>query len=121
MTQVNRNGCIYLWMYLILSFLALIQGQIFCPLHRDVHILPVLDIIVKNIPEVEEIDFSSNQISHMNDFEALKECSHLKILNMENNKVIINQHIELTLCNQNFLTPDKNCGELKFYQKPPYH
>lgn len=60
----------------------------FCALAKPPVLLAVMEIISKNIPEIEALDISNNHI-HVFAFlkQVVKELKNLRILHMGNNKV----------------------------------
>lgn len=68
----------------------LVKEGIFCPLYRNPNMQIVVDIIVSNIPQVEEIDLSHNKIHGLDELERIvSSCPSLQRLSLGKNKVII--------------------------------
>lgn len=62
--------------------------DIFCALYKPPILLAAIDIIAKNIPEIEAINFNNNQIQFLSFLKnIIKQLPNLKILHMKNNKV----------------------------------
>ena len=75
-------------MNLIFYFPVLIASEIFCPVSRVTNMKVVVDIIVSHIPLVEEIDFSSNKITTLEETSRLVgACPNIKRINLSSNKV----------------------------------
>lgn len=67
---------------------ALVKEGIFCPLYRQPNMQIVVDIILQNIPLVEDIDLAQNKINSLNELERIvSTCSNLHRLNLKKNKV----------------------------------
>lgn len=68
--------------------LTLVKEGIFCPLYRQPNMQIVVDIILQNIPLVEEIDLAQNKINSLNELERIvSTCSNLHRLNLKKNKL----------------------------------
>lgn len=68
---------------------SLIKEQIFFPLYRTPNMKIIVDIIIQNIPQVEEIDLSCNKIHTLEEIERIiPVCTNLKRLNLEKNKLM---------------------------------
>lgn len=91
--KLNTKGHLILqWKYTyVMMFipydLGLIKEQIFFPLYRTPNMKIIVDIIIQNIPQVEEIDLSCNKIHTLEEIERIiPVCTNLKRLNLEKNK-----------------------------------
>lgn len=64
--------------------------DVFCALYKPQILSAVVDIIAKNIPEIEAINFNNNHIQILSFLkDSVKQLPHLKILHMGNNKVAL--------------------------------
>lgn len=71
-----------------LYFTALVKEGIFCPLYRHPNMQIVVDIILQNIPLVEEIDLGHNKINCLDELgRIVSTCSNLHRLSLKKNKV----------------------------------
>ncbi|XP_069168462.1 nuclear RNA export factor 1 isoform X2 [Procambarus clarkii] len=67
----------------------LIKEGIFCPLYRQPNLQLVVDIIVENIPQVEEIDLSHNKINNLDALGCVvTSCPNLQKLDLGKNKLL---------------------------------
>ncbi|XP_071514472.1 nuclear RNA export factor 1-like [Panulirus ornatus] len=67
---------------------TLMKEGIFCPLYRQPNMQIIVDIIVSNIPQVEEIDLSYNKIHGLDELERIvSSCPNLQRLNLGKNKI----------------------------------
>ena len=65
-----------------------IGESVYAPLNRSVVLKEVIQIIKKEIPNVEAIDFSSNRLPTLNQFSSLSEhATHLRILHLSDNRI----------------------------------
>ena len=65
-----------------------IGESVYAPLNRSVVLKEVIQIIKKEIPNVEAIDFSSNRLPTLNQFSSLSEhATHLRILYLSDNRI----------------------------------
>lgn len=62
----------------------------FCAIYKPPIFLAAIDIIVNNIPDIEAIDLSNNQIQLLSFLKNIvRQLPNLKILHMKSNKVIL--------------------------------
>ena len=68
----------------------MVKENTFCPLYRQPNMQIVVDIILQNIPLVEEIDLSYNKINSLDELErVISSCSGLRRISLKKNKVSV--------------------------------
>ncbi|KAK4312904.1 hypothetical protein Pmani_015704 [Petrolisthes manimaculis] len=68
---------------------TLVKEGIFCPLYRLPNMRIIMDIVVSNVPSVEEIDLSYNKLHTLEQLDRLASaCSSLVRLSLKKNKLV---------------------------------